>query len=106
MTCPKSDVVEIRMLRWMSVNKPRVCIGNECLHKKLRGSPIVDTMWENLFRWYSAPVWRSCKIVVNGVMGTRNRPTRTWMEVIKETIILVNLTEETTLNLTGKKEFL
>jgi len=46
----------------------------------------------------SAPIRKRDGIIVNGALWTRRRPKRTWMEVAKVDMIVVNLTENMTLN--------
>ncbi|XP_070056794.1 uncharacterized protein [Nicotiana tomentosiformis] len=97
----KLKVAEMRMLRWMCGHTRLDKIRNEVIREKVRMAPVEDKMWEARLRWFGhvnrrsieAPV-RTCEQL--GSVGSRRgrgRSKKSWGELIRRDIALLELTE-------------
>ena len=100
----KLSVAEMRMLRWMTGHTRLDRIRNVEIRREIRVASIVDKLRESRLRWFghvsrrpvSAPV-RRCEILNLGDFRRgRGRPKKSWLEVIRHDLNLLNLSEDMT----------
>ena len=92
------------MLRWMCGHTRRDRIRNEVIRNKVGVAPVVDKMREGRLRWFGhvqrrcadAPVRRCERMAVVGLKRGRGRPKKAWGEVIRQDMVLLQLTEDMT----------
>ena len=102
----KVSVAETRMLRWMCGKTRKDRIRNEYIRETVGVAHIEDKLRENRLRWFShvqrrpvdAPVRKSDKIVVPGMVRGRGRPRLTWEYVVQQDMNIYNLNEHIALN--------
>ncbi|XP_060178155.1 uncharacterized protein LOC132608100 [Lycium barbarum] len=98
------EVAEMRMLRSMCEHTRRDRIQNEVIRDKMGVAPVVDKIQEERLRWFGhvqqrcvdAPVRRCERLTVVGLKRGRGRPKKAWGEVIRQYIVLLQLTEDMT----------
>ena len=95
-------VAEMRMVRWMCGHTRLDRIRNEVVRNKVGVANIGDKLRESRLRWFghvqrrhqSAPV-RRCKVLYLGeVRRGRGRPKKSWKEVIRQDLELLDLSED------------
>ena len=97
----KISIAEMRMLRWMCGKTWMDKVRNEDICSLVGVAPIEDKMRENRLQWFGhigrrpidAPVRRVKKINIEQGKNFRGRPKKTWMEVVKKYIKLLELEE-------------
>ncbi|XP_070018347.1 uncharacterized protein [Nicotiana sylvestris] len=100
-------VAEMKMLRWMCGRTKQDRIKNEAIRDRVGVASVEDKMWESWLRWFEhvrrrsidAPV-RRCErlLVMESLRSGRGRPKKYWGEVIRQDIVLLQLTEDMTLD--------
>ena len=97
----KLGVAEMRMLRWMSGYTRLDKIRNEYIRNEIGVAPIEAKMVETRLRWFGhvqrrpveAPVRRVDCMSFSPVRRGRGRPKRTLGELIKQDLVLNNISE-------------
>ncbi|XP_070008330.1 uncharacterized protein [Nicotiana sylvestris] len=96
----------MRMLRWICGHTRLDRIRNEVIQNKVGVAPVEAKMREARLRWFrhvkrrraDAPVRRCERLALEGERRGRGRPKKSWGEVIRRDIALLNLTEDMTLD--------
>ena len=97
----KISVTEVRMLRWMCGKTRMDKVRNEDIRNLVGIALIKNKMRENRLRWFGhigrrpmdASVRRVENIDIEQGKKLRGRPKKTWMEVIKKDMKLLELEE-------------
>ena len=101
-------VAEMRMLRWICEHSLRDKVKNDVIRSKVGVVSIEDKLREVRLRWFGhvkrkkpeVPVRRCEKIVLGASMGGRGRgrPRKSWEEIIRQDLAILQLTEEMALD--------
>ncbi|KAI0501450.1 hypothetical protein KFK09_016395 [Dendrobium nobile] len=102
----KLNVLEMRMLRWMSGFTLRDRIRNEHILEKVRVALVEDKIRESRLRWFGhIKQWPSDDLFRKVVMldltyvkKGRGKPKKIWLENIRNDISLLDLDENLTFN--------
>ncbi|XP_070010103.1 uncharacterized protein [Nicotiana sylvestris] len=102
----KMRVAEMRMLRWMCGCTRQDRIKNEAIRDIVGVDSVEDKMWELRLRWFGhvrrrsidAPVRRCERLPMESLRRGRGRPKKYWGEVIRQDMVLLQLTEDMTLD--------
>ena len=94
------------MLRWMSGHTRLDIIRNKVIRSKVGVASIVDKLRESRLRWFghirrrpiSEPVRRCENLELGAICRGRGRPKKSWMEVIRQDLNLLNLSEDMALD--------
>ena len=94
----------MRMLRWMSGHTRLDRIRNVDIRSKVGVVSIVDKLRESRLRWFghvrrrqiTAPVRRCESLELGALCRGRGRPKKSWMEVIRQDLNALNLSEDMT----------
>ncbi|XP_070020433.1 uncharacterized protein [Nicotiana sylvestris] len=101
-------VAEMRMLRWICGCTRTDRIKNEAIQDRVGVASVEDKMWESMLRWFGhvkrrsidAPVRRCERLAMESLRRGRGRPKKYWGEVIRQDMVLLQLTEDMTLDRT------
>ncbi|XP_070004146.1 uncharacterized protein [Nicotiana sylvestris] len=99
-------VAEMRMLRWMYGHTRLDRIRNEVIRDKVGVASVEAKMHEARLRWFGhvkrritdAPVRRCERLALGGERRDRDRPKKSWGEVIRQDTAQLELTEDMTLD--------
>ncbi|XP_019226232.1 PREDICTED: uncharacterized protein LOC109207714 [Nicotiana attenuata] len=105
----KMKVADMRMLRWMCGHTRKYKIRNEVIREKVCVASLEDKLRESRLRWFrhvqrrdiDAPVRRCERLTMTGLRKDRGRPKKYWGEVIRQDMLLLQLTEDMTLDRKG-----
>jgi len=98
----RMGMVEMRMIRWMCGHMRFDRIANGVIRSKTGVAPIEDKMREARLRWFGhirrrsmdAPVRRCEKIDRLDCKRSRDRPRKSWSEVIRNDLKTLGLVED------------
>ena len=101
-------VAKMRMLRWICGHTLLDKVKNDVIRSKVGVVSIEDKLRESRLRWFGhvrrrdqdAPVRRCKKIVLGASIRAkgRGRPRKSWEEVIRQDLTMLQLTEDITLD--------
>nr|XP_009765363.1 PREDICTED: uncharacterized protein LOC104216930 [Nicotiana sylvestris] len=102
----KMKVAEMRMQRWMCGNTRLDMVRNKVIRDKVVVASVEDKMWDARLRWFGHVKRRGTdelerrreRLVLEGQWRGRGRPKKYWGEVIRKDIVLLQLTEDMTMD--------